>query len=83
MWTGVAAWKRWNVAPDQAAAWEQTLAGSTASAGHQVVVLPCITHALNCVTESDPAAIQPDDIGTELAAEVVDAVVAFLNGLTG
>jgi hypothetical protein len=66
----------WNVGPDQAAAWEQTLASSSATP--EVVVLPCITHALNCVTESDPAAIQPDDLGTHVAPDVIDTILAFL-----
>lgn len=67
----------WNVPPDQAMAWEETLAGSTE--GHQVTVLPCITHALNCVAESDPAQISPDDIGTDVAPEVIEAIVTFLD----
>jgi dienelactone hydrolase len=70
----------WNAPPDQAAAWEQTLAPATSN--HQVVVLPCVTHALNCVTESDPAVIEPGDLGTHVAPEVVDTITTFLNDQT-
>lgn len=66
----------WNVPPDQAEAWQATLEGSTTA--HRVVILPCVTHALNCVAESDPAQISLDDIGREVAPEVIEAIVTFL-----
>ena len=45
-----------------------------------VLTFPCVTHALNCVSESDPTAITPADIGPNVAPEVIDALVAFLTG---
>lgn len=66
----------WNVAPIEAQAWDEFLAG--VGADYEVRTFPCVTHALNCVSESDPAAITPDDIGRTVAPEVIDAIVAFL-----
>ena len=68
----------WNVDTSEAEAWKVFLTG--VDADHQVVTLPCITHALNCVTESDPAAITADDLGPEVAPEVIETLVAFLAG---
>ncbi len=66
----------WNVDTSEAEAWKVFLTG--VGADHRVVTLPCITHALNCVTESDPTAITVDDLGTEVAPEVIGALVEFL-----
>jgi dienelactone hydrolase len=67
----------WNVEVGEARAWGELLAD--AGADHQVVILPCITHALNCVTESDPTAMNPDDLGSGVAPDVIDALAAFLS----
>ncbi|MDF1597547.1 MAG: alpha/beta hydrolase [Acidimicrobiia bacterium] len=67
----------WNVAPTEAQAWAEYLAGVDAE--YEVQILPCVTHALNCVSESDPTAITPSDIGRAVAPEVIDAIVAFVN----
>jgi hypothetical protein len=66
----------WNVAPIEAQAWDEFLSGVDAE--YEVQILPCVTHALNCVSESDPAAITPSDIGRTVAPEVVNAILAFL-----
>ena len=42
-------------------------------------MVPCVTHALNCVSEPDWQSIGVDDIGTEVAPELVDAVAAALS----
>lgn len=65
----------WNVPPDQAVQWEETLPDGI---GHEVVVLPCVTHALNCLAEDDPAAISPTDLGRTVDPAVVAAMVEFL-----
>jgi pimeloyl-ACP methyl ester carboxylesterase len=66
----------WNVDVSEAEAWREFL--HDAGANHEIMTLPCITHALNCVTESNPAAITGDDLGTEVAPEVIAALVDFL-----
>ena len=68
----------WNVPSSEAQLWDEFLGG--AGADYQVLTFPCITHALNCVSESDPTAITPGDIGRAVAAEVTDALVEFLAG---
>ena len=67
----------WNVPPDQADRWEETLPEGM---GHAIVVLPCVTHALNCLAEGDPAAIKPTDIGRTVDPSVTAAIVEFLDG---
>lgn len=66
----------YNVPPAQIEAWRTTLADS---AGARVISLDCVTHALTCVTESDPAAMAREDFGQEVADDVVDTVVEFLD----
>ncbi|MEN8114539.1 MAG: alpha/beta fold hydrolase [Actinomycetota bacterium] len=66
-----------NVPPVQAELWRATLAAS--SNDHEVTVVACITHALNCLAESDLPAITLDDIGEHVAPEVIATVVAFLD----
>ena len=66
----------WNIASSEAEAWGVFLDGIAVD--HQVAVLPCITHALNCVTESDPALIGVDNIGTEVDPSVIGTLVDFL-----
>lgn len=68
----------WNIPVAEAAAWAEFLA--RVGADFDVVTLPCVTHALNCVTGDDPLAISPNDIGRHVAPEVIDAVVTFLTG---
>ena len=66
----------WNIPPAEAQAWADYLDG--VGADFEMLTFPCVTHALNCVSESDPTAITPMDIGATVAPEVVDALVAFL-----
>ena len=68
----------WNVPSIEAQAWGEYLAG--VGANFEVLTFPCVTHALNCVSESDPTAITPADIGRAVADEVADALIAFLTG---
>ncbi|MDR9449798.1 MAG: hypothetical protein RI637_01160 [Acidimicrobiia bacterium] len=49
-------------------------------ADYEMFTFPCVTHALNCVSEPDPKAITPVDIGSTVAPEVIDALVGFLTG---
>ncbi len=66
----------YNVAPTEIEAWRDHL--RTSPVDHRVRVLPCVTHALNCITQSDPRRIEPADIGREIAPALVDEVLVFL-----
>ena len=61
----------WNVPVNQTEQWHALGLGGE--------VVPCVTHALNCVSEPDWQSIGVDDIGTEVAPELVDAVAAALS----
>lgn len=66
----------WNVPAEEVNAWADHLAA--AGVDHTALVLPCVTHALNCVTERDINAIRADNIGAQVAPEVLEAIVSFL-----
>jgi hypothetical protein len=68
----------YNVAVSEIESWDRWLRASP-GAPHRVRVLECVTHALNCITQKDPARITPDDIGRDLAPELVDEMVRFLD----
>jgi len=62
----------WNVPPEEIEAWGAHLAGS--DIGHQATVLPCVTHALNCVSQPDWQRIEPADIGRDIDVSVIEAI---------
>jgi alpha-beta hydrolase superfamily lysophospholipase len=64
----------YNVSRDQLRSWQQWLVGSP----HRVAVLPCMTHALNCISQSDPRLIESHDIGHHIDRELVDELGVFL-----
>lgn len=66
----------WNVPPEETQGWADLL--DEVGVEHTALVLPCVTHALNCVTERDAGAITADDIGTHVAPEVLETLVSFL-----
>ncbi len=66
----------WNVRSIQAERWG--VAGLAWESEVTVAILPCITHALNCVGESDPRLIRGTDIGEHVDQTVIDPVVAFV-----
>jgi hypothetical protein len=72
----------YNVAPSEIESWGRWL-GASPRAPHRVRVLECVTHALNCIAQSDPTRITPSDIGRDLAPELVDEMVAFLDARGG
>lgn len=65
----------WNVPPSQSAQWEETLPEGV---GHDIIVLPCVSHALNCLEVANPASITATDIGRTVDPAVVDAITEFL-----
>ncbi|TPV96896.1 MAG: alpha/beta fold hydrolase [Myxococcales bacterium FL481] len=68
----------WNIDSNQWEKWRNTLQASPHAGLHDAVELPCVTHALNCVSEPDWHKIKPEDIGREVSETVVEAIVGFL-----
>ena len=66
----------WNVPPSETEAWAAQFEGSQ----HEATVLPCITHALNCVTQPEWTQIVPKNLGTEVDAAVVDSLATWIAG---
>jgi len=64
----------YNVSLDQLRSWEHWLEGSP----HRVAVLPCMTHALNCISEADPRLIESRDIGHHIDRGLIDELGVFL-----
>ncbi len=65
----------YNVDPAEMRLWSNWLI----SPRHHVTVLPCVTHALNCISQSDPTRIKPRDIGHHIADALVHEVASFLH----
>lgn len=66
----------WNVPIDQAAKWRT----ATEGLDHvQLVAIECITHALNCLAESEPTKITPADIGRTVEPTVPASLIEFLD----
>ena len=45
--------------------------------------MPCVTHALNCVSEPDWTQIGVDDIGTQVDEAFLDEITGFLTEEVG
>jgi alpha-beta hydrolase superfamily lysophospholipase len=67
----------YNVEPAEIEAW-RTLLQASARAAHRVRLLPCVTHALNCIVEPDPTRVEPKDIEHRVSPELVSEIVRFL-----
>lgn len=64
----------------RAASSERASAASTQADEHdEVVLLDCLTHALNCLASDDMRTIVPGDVGTTLAPDVSATVIDFLD----
>ena len=68
----------YNVAPSEVESWGVWLRGSPGIA-HRARVLACVTHALNCIAEPDPARITPEAIGRTVSPDLVEEVARFLD----
>ncbi|HEY0839724.1 MAG TPA: alpha/beta hydrolase, partial [Vulgatibacter sp.] len=66
----------WNVPPSETRLWEEAFAGTH----HRALVLPCVTHALNCVSQPDFRQLRPSDFGRHVDPQVIEAMVRFLDG---
>lgn len=64
----------WNVSPSETEAWSDLV-----TPGTQIEVLPCLTHAFNCVTQSDPLQITPTDIGRTVDASLPALLIEFVD----
>lgn len=67
----------WNVPPEETQAWQQTFALEP-KPGHETEVLSCVTHAMSCVRQPNPAQIRRDDIDCVIDQRVIERVVKFL-----
>jgi dienelactone hydrolase len=67
----------WNVPKRETEDWGRTFA-SQDPALHRAKVLPCITHAMTCIEERDPAKIRPRDITCDIDPRVAKEINAFL-----
>lgn len=73
----------WNVPIVELDAWRATFATSDADPGHRVVSVPCMTHALNCVSQPDYRAITPADIGQTVDPALTEQIHQFLGAVLG
>ena len=64
----------WNVPVAETEAWRS----ATRRPDHRVVVLDCLTHAFNCVSQPDWLQITPGDIGREVDPALIGEVIDFL-----
>ena len=68
----------WNVPPSETEGFAALFEGLASDPGHAVEILPCVTHALNCITQPDWTMIGTGDIGRVIHPALVQAVVDFL-----
>jgi len=68
----------WNIPPSETEAWAKLVNDVQDSPGHQVHLLSCVTHALNCVSQPDPTKIRAQDIGRNVDASVREHILNFL-----
>jgi uncharacterized protein len=72
----------WNVPPSETDAWRDAFAALADNPGHEAVVLPCVSHALNCISQPELALVTEADFGRHIEPAVTAEVVRFL-GLHG
>jgi dienelactone hydrolase len=69
----------WNVPPNEAGEWKRVFeAAVETSAAHTTEVLPCVTHAMNCIRQPKPELIKLGDIDCDVDPRVIEKVVGFL-----
>ena len=69
----------WNVPPAETEAWQALFDEIGTTPAHESSILPCVTHALNCLSQADWTNITPADIGAEVDTELVDELIDFLD----
>lgn len=65
-----------NVPPSEAELWSDHFTQTQVE--HRLEILPCITHALNCLSESNFTQVTPEDIGRNVAPSVIDVISNFI-----
>lgn len=68
----------WNVPISELEAWEAHLEEHPGPSVRDFVSLPCLTHALNCVSESDFMRIRPEHIGKHVSSDFVSQLGSFV-----
>jgi dienelactone hydrolase len=69
----------WNVPESETVLWQAAFASAPETrAAHATHVVPCVTHALNCVRQPNRERIRKQDIDCNVDAEVIEEVVRFL-----
>ena len=73
----------WNNPPSEAVAWADYLAAA-GSTNFEIEILPCITHAMNCLTEPDPTKLdRTKDLSKRVEPVVTQALTDFIFKSTG
>jgi dienelactone hydrolase len=69
----------WNVPSNETEEWKRVFeAAPETSAAHETEVLPCVTHAMNCIRQPKPEEIKPGDIDCDVDDRVIEKIAAFL-----
>lgn len=68
----------WNVPPSELDSWKTAFESSVNPEERETLLLDCMTHALNCVSEPDYKLLKASDFGTTLHPELVAAITEFL-----
>lgn len=64
-----------NVPPAETELWRKAFELADPDAGHAARLIPCVTHALNCVSKDDSGRLRPE---RTVSPEVVSQILAFL-----
>lgn len=65
----------WNIPPEETEAWAEYLGPDTI---HQTKIVPCVSHALNCISNPDWLRLTQRDFGRHVDEQVIDEVLDFL-----
>jgi pimeloyl-ACP methyl ester carboxylesterase len=68
-----------NVPPSELSAWQLLFGSTDASVDHMTVLLPCVTHALNCIDQPDITKVRVSDIDCSVDDHVTQRIADFLD----
>jgi uncharacterized protein len=69
----------WNVPPSETDSWRDAFAALGDNPGHEAVVLPCVSHALNCIRQPDLLLVTEDDFGRHVEPAVTTEIARFFS----
>ncbi len=69
----------WNVPPEDTESWALLFEGVESDPGHEAIVLSCVTHALNCIRDTDWLEVTPDEVDDFVSPDLIAAVLDFLD----